>query len=204
MTNKKPIRRHERTFVIVKPDGIQRGLIGEIIRRLERTGLKFVAFKFLAPTREQCLAHYNKDEAWFKKVGDRTIKERTEQGMPIEKSAIEYGKDILEANVSFMTAGPVLAMVLEGNQAVGIVKKLVGGTEPLTSDVGTIRGDLTVDSYAISGLDGRCVRNLIHCTDTPAEAEREIAVWLKPEELLNYRLISEEILYDVNLDGIWE
>lgn len=204
MKNNQPIRRHERTFALIKPDGVQRGLIGEIIRRLERTGLKFIAFKFLAPTREQCLTHYNKDDAWFKKVGERTIKERTEQNLAIEKDAIAYGKDILEANVAFMTAGPVLAVILEGNQAVGVVKKLVGGTEPLTSDVGTIRGDLTVDSYTMAGLDGRCVRNLIHCTDTPAEAEREIAVWFKPEEILNYRLVSEEILYDVNLDGIWE
>lgn len=204
MKNNTPIRRHERTFVLIKPDGVQRGLIGEIIRRLERTGLKFIAFKFLAPTREQCLTHYHKDEGWFKKVGERTIKELTEQKLPVEKDAITYGKDILEANMAFMTAGPVLAVILEGNQAVGIVKKLVGGTEPLSSDVGTIRGDLTVDSYAMAGLDGRCVRNLIHCTDTPAEAEREIAVWFKPEEILNYRLISEEILYDVNLDGVWE
>lgn len=194
----------ERTLVIIKPDGIQRALMGEIIHRLERTGLKFVGFKFLVATDEQCLTHYNKDDTWFKKVGERTVKEKKANGEQVQKSEIEYGKDILKGNVDFMTAGPVFAAVLQGNQAVGIVKKIVGGTEPLTSDVGTIRGDFTIDSYALSGSDERCVRNLIHCSDSPEEAEREISIWFKDGELINYRLINEEILYDVNLDGILE
>lgn len=194
----------ERTFTLIKPDGIQRSLIGEIVSRLERTGLKFIGFKFVVPTRDQCFAHYAKDDAWCEKVGNRTIAERTEKGLPIEKSALEYGKDILEGNVKFLTSGPVLAMALEGNQAVGVVKKIVGGTEPLTSDVGTIRGDLTIDSYALSGFDGRAVRNLVHCSDKPEEAEREMKIWFTDAELVKYRLVNEEILYDVNLDGILE
>jgi len=197
-------QRRERTLVIIKPDGVQRALIGEIIRRFERTGLKFTAFKFLIPAEEQCWAHYNKDNVWFEEKGNRLIKERKERGLPIEKSALEYGKDILRANIVFLTSGPVLAMVLEGNQAVGIVKKLVGATEPLTSDVGTIRGDLTLDSYALAGVDNRAVRNLVHCSDSPREAEREIKIWFKEEEIINYRLVEEQILYDVNLDGILE
>lgn len=197
-----PHQKEERTFVIVKPDGVQRSLIGEIVHRLERTGLKFIAFKFLVPTREQCFAHYNKDDAWCEKVGARTISGKQEQGLPVEKSAIEYGKDILEGNVKFLTSGPVLAMSLEGNQAVGIVKKIVGGTEPLTSDVGTIRADLTVDSYAIANTDGRCVRNLVHCSDVPEEAEREIKLWFKDEELIKYHHINEITLYDIDLSHI--
>jgi nucleoside-diphosphate kinase len=93
-------------------------------------------------------------------------------------------------------------MVWEGNKAVGIVKKLVGGTEPLSSDVGTIRGDLTIDSYDLSNIDGRAVRNLIHCSDKPEEAEREIKLWLSEDEILKYRHLNEEILYDINLDKI--
>jgi nucleoside-diphosphate kinase len=92
-------------------------------------------------------------------------------------------------------------MALEGNQAVGIVKKLVGGTEPMTSDVGTIRGDMTIDSYELANVDGRAVRNLIHCSDQVDEANRELALWFKPEELMTYRHINESMLYDVNLDG---
>ncbi|MFA5368952.1 MAG: nucleoside-diphosphate kinase, partial [Candidatus Paceibacterota bacterium] len=124
--------------------------------------------------------------------------------LPIEKSAIEYGKDIIRALISFMTAGPIVMMAWEGNKAVGIVKKIVGGTEPLTSDVGTIRGDLTVDSYELSNIDGRAVRNLVHCSDKPEEAEKELKLWFKEEELMKYRLANEEILYNVNLDNIKE
>ena len=194
----------ERTFVIIKPDGIQRGLMGEILKRFERTGLKFTAMKFLVPTPEQCWTHYNKDEAWFQSKGEKIVKNREDNNMPIEKPAIEYGRDIIGQLVTYMTACPVLAMVIEGNQAVGIVTKLVGGTEPLTSDIGTIRGDLTIDSYEIAGIDNRAVRNLIHCSDKPEEAEREIKIWFDESEIVNYRLIAEQMLYDVNLDGILE
>lgn len=196
--------KQERSLVIIKPDGVQRSLMGEIIGRIERTGLKFAAVKLLVPKAEQCWEHYHKDDEWFLKKGSRIVDDRTAQGMPIEKEAIEYGKDIIRANVDFFTSGPVLAFVIEGNQSVAIVKKLVGGTEPTTSDVGTIRGDLTVDSYALSSLDSRAVRNLIHCSDSPEEAEREIPIWFVPEEVISYRLVQEQILYDVNLDGILE
>ncbi len=194
----------EKTFVIVKPDGVQRGLVGEIIQRFERVGLKVSAMKMVVPTEEQCWTHYNKDEAWFLKKGERTINDRKAAGLVVDKDAMEYGKDIVRALVKFMTSGPVVAMVLSGNQAVGVVQKLVGGTEPLTSDIGTIRGDLTLDSYALSGQDERAVRNLIHSSDKPEEAEREIKIWFKEEEIINYRQLNEEILYDVNLDGILE
>lgn len=194
----------ERTLVILKPDSIQRGLVGEIIKRLEMTGLKLVAMKFMLATEEQCWSHYAKDDVWFSAKGQNTIANRQAAGLPIEKDAIEYGKDIVRGLVKFMTCGPIVPMVFEGNQAIGIVRKIVGSTEPLSSDGGTIRGDYTLDSYEISNLDGRAVRNLIHCSDKPEEVARETAVWFKPEEILNYRLIAEQILYDVNLDGLKE
>ncbi len=194
----------ERTFVIVKPDGVQRSLIGDIIKRIERTGLKLVALKMAIPTEDQCWTHYNKDDVWFESKGAKILENRQKAGMPIEKSAIEYGKDIIKALVKFMTCGPVVMMIWEGNESVGIVKKLVGSTEPATSDVGTIRGDLTLDSYDLAGADDRAVRNLVHCTDNPAESQKEIDIWFKKEEIVNYRLLAEEILYDVNLDGILE
>jgi nucleoside-diphosphate kinase len=194
----------EQTFVIIKPDGVQRALIGDIISRFERVGLKITAMKMVVPEAQQCWDHYNKDEAWFQTKGDRIVKNRQENGMPIEKEAIEYGRDIIGQLVTFMTAGPVVAMVIEGNQAVGIVTKLVGGTEPLTSDIGTIRGDYTLDSYEMSGIDERAVRNLIHCSDKPEEAQREIKIWFTKKEIIAYRSINEQMLYDVNLDGILE
>jgi len=194
----------EKTLVIVKPDGVQRSLVGEIIRRFERTGLKIVALKFFVPTEEQCWKHYNKTQEWFQEKGDRIVRERTERGMLVTKEAVEYGKDIVRQLAEFMTSGPVVAIVLEGNQSVGIVKKLVGGTEPTTSDVGTIRGDLTLDSYSLCSVDERAVRNLIHCSDKPEEAQREIQIWFQDDEIIQYRLVQEQILYDVNLDGILE
>ncbi|MEI7621730.1 MAG: nucleoside-diphosphate kinase [Candidatus Moraniibacteriota bacterium] len=194
----------ERTFVILKPDAIQRNFIGEIVSRFERAGLKITAMKMFVPEAEKCWAHYNKDEAWFQRKGETIVKSLQENNMPVEKEAIEYGRDIIGQLATFLTAGPVVALVIEGNQAVGIVTKLVGGTEPLTSDIGTIRGDLTLDSYELAGIDGRAVRNLIHCSDKPEEAEREIKLWLKEDEIIKYRSISEQMLYDVNLDGILE
>ena len=194
----------ERSLVIIKPDGVQRALVGTIVTRFERTGLKFIALKLVVPKAAQCWAHYNKDEEWFLKKGTRVAEDRKAHGMPIEKEIIEYGKDIIQSNVDFFTSGPVLAIVIEGNQSVAIVKKIVGGTEPTTSDVGTIRGDLTVDSYALTSLDNRAVRNLVHCSDSPEEAEREIPIWFEKSELIAYRLVGEQILYDVNLDGILE
>ena len=196
--------RKEKTFVILKPDAIQRTLIGDLISRIERTGLKMVALKMVMATEEQCWKHYNKDEKWFLEKGQKIIENREKSGLAIEKEAIEYGKEIIDALVKFMTCGPVISMIFEGNQAVGIVKKIVGGTEPLSSDVGTIRGDYTVDSYELSNLDSRAVRNLIHCSDQADEALREIDLWFSPEEILKYRLFSEQVLYDVNLDGIRE
>ena len=90
-------------------------------------------------------------------------------------------------------------------EVMAVVKKLVGGTEPATSDVGTIRGDFTIDTYTICDVDGRAVRNLIHCTDgDQVEAQREIDIWFTPSEITSYRLVQDEILYDVNLDGILE
>lgn len=202
MTNPHP--KKERTFVIVKPDGVQRSLVGEILRRFENTGLKLVYLKLALLDEKKLWEHYGKDDAWFKRKGEGIIEDRKKAGLAVEKEAPEYGKDIIRALVKFMTCGPVVVMVFEGNQAVAVVKKLVGGTEPATSDVGTIRGDLTLDSYAISAIDDRAVRNLIHCSDSPEEAKREITLWVGEQELLNYTLVGEQILYDVNLDGILE
>ncbi len=194
----------ERTLVILKPDAVQRGLIGETIRRIENTGLKLIALKISSAAEDQLWKHYNKDEAWFIQKGERIVEERKAAGMPVDKEALEYGKDIIRALVKFMSAGPVVPMIWEGNQAAGIVKKIVGSTEPLSSDAGTIRGDYTLDSYELASLDERAVRNLVHCSDPAEDALREIPLWFSEEEILKYRLIAEQILYDINLDGLKE
>lgn len=195
--------KYERTYVMIKHDGVQRSLVGEIIHRLERTGLKITAISMFTPSRDQVVAHYAKDDAWCEKVGSRTIAEMNAAGKTPEKTALEYGRDVLEGLYKFMTCGPVVALVIEGNQAVGIIKKIVGGTEPLTSDVGTIRGDLTIDSYSLANWDGRSVRNLIHCSDQVEEAEREISVWFPGNVgVQKYIHINENIHYNVDFKGL--
>ena len=191
----------ERTFVILKPDTVQRSLIGEVIKRFERTGLKCTAMKMFMADEARLLAHYNKDDAWFLKKGTRIVEDLKTQGRPVEKEAIEYGKDIIRTIVHYMEAAPVVAMVWEGNASVAVITKLVGTTEPTTSDVGTIRGDYTVDSYSHSSYENRSVRNLIHCSESPEEAEREIALWFTEDEIMKYTTAQERIMYDVNLDG---
>lgn len=198
----------ERTFVILKPDTVQRGLVGEIIQRFERIGLKIVGMKMHVADEKKLWDHYHKDDEWFLKKGQKIVDNRKGLGLPVEKEAIEYGRDIIGVVVKYMRAGPVVSMVLEGNNAAAVVKRIVGGTEPATADTGTIRGDYALDSYFLCDTDGsRGLRNLIHCTD-PADGEgaqeREIGIWFTEEELVNYRLISEAMLYDVNLDGILE
>ena len=198
----------ERTFVILKPDTVQRGLVGEVIKRFERIGLKIVAMKMHIANHDTLWKHYNKDDAWYEKKGKRIVENRTGLGMSIDKSEIEYGKDIIGVVVKYMSASPVICLVIEGNSAQAVVKRLVGATEPTTADTGTIRGDYALDSYYLCDVDGsRGMRNLIHCTDPadgPEAYDREVNLWFSPEEILNYRLVSEAMLYDVNLDGLSE
>jgi nucleoside-diphosphate kinase len=196
----------ERTFVILKPDTIQRSLVGEIINRLERTGLKLVAAKLLTADEKRLTTHYGKDDAWYLEKGTKRVALIKAAGKKVDskRATIEYGKDIIRGVVRYMQSSPVLAMVWEGNQAVAVVKKLVGTTDPTASDVGTIRGDYQLDSYTLSDAEQRGIRNLVHCSDQPAEAQREIPIWFSPEELNAYRHINEAILQDINLDGTKE
>ena len=197
--------RKERTLVLIKPDGIQRTLVGEIIRRYEQSGLKLAAIKMVVPTPELVEMHYLVDPEWRVKTGQKTIEAYRKKGKtPPTEDPLHATEIILNALKKYMSAGPVIACVWEGMHAAGIVRKITGGTEPLTSDVGTIRGDLTIDSYEVADIDGRAVRNLIHASGSGLEAEKEIALWFKPEEVINYRRIQDGILYDVNLDGILE
>ena len=195
----------ERTLVVIKPDGIQRALMGEIIKRYERMGLKLVALKMLVPTVEHIEKHYTLDPQWRQVTGEKTIKGYQDKGMtPPSMDPLEITAKILENLKKYMTSGPVVAMVWQGAHAVKIIRKVTGGTEPLTSDMGTIRGDFVLDSYQMGDTDGRAVRNLIHASGSVEEAQMEINHWFKPEEIIDYRLVQEQILYDVNLDGILE
>jgi nucleoside-diphosphate kinase len=197
--------KHERTLVLIKPDGIQRTLIGEIIKRYERIGLKLVGLKFLVPSPELVEKHYTLDPKWLETVGQKSIKGYLDKGLePPTRDSLKVGKRVLGVLVRYLTSGPVVAMVWQGAHAAAIVRKITGGTEPLSSDIGTIRGDFVLDSYPMADGDERAIRNLVHASGSAKEAQPEIKLWFKTAELINYRLVQEQIIYDVNLDGILE
>lgn len=195
----------ERTLVIIKPDGVQRSLIGEIIGRFEKLGLKLAAMKMVLPTEEQVEKHYTLDPEWRRITGEKRVKAAKEKGEKLEtEDPFEITAKILAALKKYLTSGPVVAMVWQGAHATELVRKIVGSTEPRSSDVGTIRGDFVLDSYIMADTDKRAIRNLIHASGSAKESEAEIKHWFKDEEIVEYRLIAEQILYDVNMDGILE
>jgi nucleoside-diphosphate kinase len=195
----------ERTLVVIKPDGIQRSLIGEIIKRYERIGLKLVGIKMVVPTPEFVEKHYTTDPEWRRITGEKRIKAAKEKGEKLpSEDPLEVTRIVLEKLKKYLSSGPVIALCWQGAHSVEIVRKITGGTEPRTSDVGTIRGDFVLDSYIMADEDGRSVRNLVHASGSVSDAEKEIRLWFDEKELLDYKLVQEQILYDVNLDGILE
>ena len=193
----------ERTLVIVKPDGIQRALIGEIMKRYERIGLKLVGLKMLIPTEKMIEEHYLLDPNWKKNVGEKAIASYVKKGeTPPSSDPLKVGNLVVERLKKYMTSGPVIAMVWEGAHAVELVRKITGGTEPRSAGVGTVRGDFVPDSYQVADMDDRAIRNLIHASGTIPEAQKEIPHWFAPEEVIDYRVPHEAILYDVDMKNI--
>lgn len=191
----------EQTFVMVKPDGVTKGLIGEIIHRIEQRGLKIVALKMFMPTREQMDNHYPKDDKWVNRLGENTKKTYEKYGLDMQADygttdTMVMGKMVREWILDFMTAAPVVTMAVEGVHAVDMVRKLAGVTIPSMADVGTIRGDYSVDSPAFANAQHRAVSNLVHASETPEEAQHEIGYWFTPEEIVNYRRGEVDILFD--------
>ncbi len=189
-----PIRK-ERTFIAVKSDAIQRHLIGEIIQRFERRGMKLVACKLVVPTAEHLAQQYPDAEWWYRNVGEKTLKSRRAKGIEDQRDPIEIGKWVREMIIKDIQGKPMLAMVWQGAHAVALGRKTVGSTNPLDADVGTIRGDFTVESYELADLLEHPVRNLVHASGSVEEAEKEIAIYFKKEEIVDYPLVTEEVLY---------
>jgi len=195
--------KNERTLVIVKPDGVQRTLVGEIISRYERMGLKLIGLKIMLPTSDMVEEHYTLEPTWKKSVGEKAIESYQKQGKtPPSTDPIEEGNQVVKTLKKYMTSGPVVAMVWQGAHAVEVIRKITGGTEPRTSDVGTIRGDYVLDSYEMADVDERSIRNLIHASGTCEEADNEIDLWFKKGELINYKLVQEQIIYSTNIEGL--
>lgn len=193
--------RFERTFCMIKPDGVKRALIGDIITRFEKSGLKIVAIRMFTPTANQVRKHYTmSDEAWVIRLGEKSLS--AFEGVDADAKDVlgttdksEIGNRVSESLVQFMTSGPVVAMVVEGIQAIEMVRKICGHTLPFKADVGTIRGDYSVDSPSVANADFRAIHNLIHASETPKEAENEIDLWFGKEKITSYDLGSEAIMY---------
>ncbi len=180
----------ERTLVIVKPDAVKKGLIGEVISRFERVGLRIIAMKMIRLSKEEAAKFYPSDENWLRSVGGKTLRSYSEVGKDPKADLgtddpVEIGKIIRGWLADYLSMGPIVVMVLEGNRAVEVVRKIVGSTTPYSSPPGTIRGDYSVDSPDLANLEKRALFNLVHASDSPKEAEREIKFFFHENELID-------------------
>lgn len=192
----------ERTLVLLKPDAVQRALCGDIIGRFERTGFKIIGLKMCYSSKETAGQHYANDEEWLKSVGAKTKKSYEKKGKPVDEDEFTIGKRIRRQLMDFLMLAPVVAVVLEGHDVIEKVRTLVGSTAPSAAMPGTIRGDLSFDSYGLADASGRPIQNLIHASDSRQSADREIGIWFRKEELHPYQRVDEALLYrKVSEDG---
>jgi len=187
----------ERTLLLVKHDGVARGLMGEIIKRVERTGLKLIALEFLKSTHDLGENHYPHTKEWLLNVGNRTLGDYQKKGLDAKlilgtDNPIEIGKLVKGWLIDYLEVGPVLAMVWEGPQAVKIVRKLAGDTIPANALPGTIRGDFGFDDPELANKQNRPIYNLVHASGEVAEANEEITLWFTGKEIHDYKQYSDD------------
>lgn len=179
----------EKTLILIKPDGVERMLVGEIIHRFERTGLKLVALKMLKAPREILEKHYIADENYYRSIGEKTLATYREYNLDVKKELgtddpVKIGEIVRNWTIDYVSRGPIVAMVLKGPHAIENCRRLCGYTAPLKADVGSIRGDYALDSPLHANLEKRAIENLVHASGNREEAEREIALWFSPEEIM--------------------
>ncbi|PIR93837.1 nucleoside-diphosphate kinase [Candidatus Falkowbacteria bacterium CG10_big_fil_rev_8_21_14_0_10_39_11] len=185
----------EKSLVLIKPDGVQRALVGEIIGRFERCGLKIIGLKVVKATQEIAGEHYANDEKWLLSVGEKAIEAAKKRGDEVTETAMEIGQRVRNQLMEYIAMSPVIAICIEGHNAVAKIRKLVGGTNPQDAEPGTIRGDYSIDSFKMADQSGRPIQNLIHASGEVAEAEREIKIWFKDEELFDWERADEALIY---------
>lgn len=174
----------ERTLVLLKPDSVSRNIIGEVILRFEKVGLKIVGMKMLKADEKLASNHYKVTEEWAIPLFNKTKESFEKNNKKFSHTdPIAYGNMIQGWNRNFLMEGPLVAIAIKGNHAVEIVRKIVGHTEPRQALPGTIRGDYIFDSYTLANDGQRAIRNLIHSSGSVEEAERELKLWFKDEEL---------------------
>lgn len=184
--------KEEKTFVLIKPDGVQKGLVGEIIKRFEQRDLKIVALEMFQPTHKEMDNHYPKDETWLRRIGERTTATYEKYGHDIKRDfattdLLKIGKTVRSWLVTYMTSAPLVKMVVQGVHAVDMVRKIVGPTMPYLAEMGTIRGDFSADSAISANIERRAIFNLIHASETPDEAKHEMQHWFGKKGIYAYK-----------------
>ncbi len=185
---------------MIKPDGVTRALVGDVIRRIEQRGLKIIALRMFQPPRQLIDDHYPKDEAWISRLGEKTLNTYAKYGYDAIKELgttdkLEIGKMVRGWLLDFMTSAPLVKMIVQGVHAVDMVRKICGNTMPALADMGTIRGDYSVDSPALANRDKRAVQNIVHASETPEEAAHEIAHWFTGDEIQSYERADEKAMF---------
>lgn len=190
----------ERTFAMVKPDGTQRGIVGEILSRIEKRGLKIVGLKMIKPGFKHIDEHYPKDEKWIARLGEKGFTVFAELGLDPKEimgttDKLEAGKQVREWLMSYMNEAPVVAMVIEGIHAIEMMRKLAGSTLPSKAEIGTIRGDYSTDSPAAANVNKRAIKNVIHISENKAEADHEISHWFSEAEIYDYNRADHQAMF---------
>lgn len=184
--------KEEKTFVLIKPDGVRKGLIGEVIKRFEQRDLKIVAMEMFLSTRVEMDNHYPKDEKWLTRLGDKTTTTYEKYGHSVKRDfgttdKLKVGREVRKWLIDFMTSAPMVKMVVQGVHSVDMVRKIVGPTMPYLAEMGTIRGDYSADSAISANIEKRAVYNLIHASETPEEAAHEIKHWFGKHPIYKYK-----------------
>jgi nucleoside-diphosphate kinase len=188
----------EKSLLLIKPDVLQRQIVGEILTRFERKGFKIVAMKMLNATEEQVGEHYIDEESYLIGVGEKSKKAAIERGDDVSDwNSLEVGRGFRLKNIKYLTEGPIIAMVLEGYGVIKGIRKLLGSTSPSAGDVGTIRDDYSLDAYYLADSLSRSTRTMIHASDSVESADREMKIWFTEDEICsNYETAAEKIFYD--------
>lgn len=184
--------KEERTYVMIKPDGVRKGLIGEVIKRFEIRDLKIVALEMSQPLYEQMDNHYPKKEEWITRLGEKTKNTYEKYGYDLfadfgTDDTSKIGPEVRKWVIDFMMSAPVVKMIVQGVHAVDVVRKIAGDTMPYKADMGTLRGDFSIDSPALANKEKRAVMNIVHCSETPEEAEHEIKHWFGEAVIHDYK-----------------
>ena len=186
--------------MIIKPDGVKRGLVGECIKRVEQRGLKLIALKMVMVSPDHAKKHYPGTEAWLVGMGNKTLDTYAKYNKdPLKElgtdNPLQIGNMIYDWNVDLFTSGPVVVMLISGIHAIDMVRKIIGKTIPAFADMGTIRGDYSVDSPALANEAKRAIRNIVHASGDPIESAHEVSHWFTPEEIHDYTRSEEDVMF---------